>query len=110
MGRAYSIRPYSIEGFPATFDHNHGLSSNLLNPGIKPDLGLSSHPVPSAAPKGILVQNQILYHPLILQTSIVGQLFSKLVFSCGPIDSKSQILGSLLADVWHLPSMHRLIH
>ncbi len=28
MGRAYSIRPYSIGDFPATYDHNLGLSSH----------------------------------------------------------------------------------
>ncbi|WP_312696343.1 hypothetical protein [Sphingobacterium mizutaii] len=44
MGRAYSIRPYSIGDFPAVYDHNLGASSHPINPGSFPDLGPSSHP------------------------------------------------------------------
>ena len=33
MGRAYSIRPYTMRDFQAIFDHNFGPSSNPINPG-----------------------------------------------------------------------------
>ena len=83
MGRAYSIRPYRIGEFPVTFDHNHGLSSNLLNPGSKPDLGLSSHPFnPGSKPNHCSCPHpdtsgkyfHFITRP-IPQTSIVGRLF-----------------------------------
>ena len=33
MGRAYSIRPYTMRDFQAMFDHNLGPSSHPFNPG-----------------------------------------------------------------------------
>ncbi len=38
MGRAYSICPYSIGEFPATYDHNLGPSSHPFNPGSNQDI------------------------------------------------------------------------
>ena len=58
MGRAYSIRPYSIGDFPAVYDHNLGPSSHPINPGLSLIL---VHPLIPL----ILVLSLILVHPLI---------------------------------------------
>ncbi len=64
MGRAYSIRPYSIGDFPAVYDHNLGASSHpwLASCSLSEAEGESSHILVQTmewkyglSPKGIII-------------------------------------------------------
>ncbi len=58
MGRAYSIRPYSIGDFPGTFDYNYGLSSY-------PQMASRTLSGAEGESNPILVHSQILVYPPI---------------------------------------------